>query len=50
MPLMKLQFQPGLNREITAYSDEGGWWDADKVRFRMGYPEKIGEIQKEIRK
>jgi hypothetical protein len=42
MPLMKLQFQPGLNREVTAYSDEGGWWDADKVRFRMGYPEKIG--------
>jgi hypothetical protein len=46
MPLMKLQFQPGLNREITAYSDEGGWWDADKVRFRMGYPEKIGGWQK----
>jgi hypothetical protein len=46
MPLMKLQFQPGLNREVTAYSDEGGWWDADKVRFRMGYPEKIGGWQK----
>jgi len=42
MPLMKLQFQPGLNRETTAYANEGGWWDSDKIRFRMGYPEKIG--------
>lgn len=45
MPLMKLQFQPGLNRETTGYANEGGWWDADKVRFRMGYPEKIGGWQ-----
>jgi len=42
MPLMKLQFSPGVNREITGYANEGGWWDIDKVRFRMGYPEKIG--------
>lgn len=42
MPLMKLQFSPGVNRETTGYANEGGWWDIDKVRFRMGYPEKIG--------
>ena len=42
MPLQKLQFQPGINRESTSYSNEGGWYDCDKVRFRMGYPEKIG--------
>ena len=42
MPLTKLQFQPGVNRESTSYSNEGGWFDTDKVRFRMGYPEKIG--------
>jgi hypothetical protein len=39
---MKLQFSPGVNREITGYANEGGWWDIDKVRFRMGLPEKIG--------
>ena len=42
MPLTKLQFQPGISRESTSYSNEGGWYDMDKVRFRMGYPEKIG--------
>jgi hypothetical protein len=42
MPLTKLQFQPGINRETTSYSNEGGWFDCDKVRFRFGYPEKIG--------
>jgi hypothetical protein len=42
MPLTKLQFQPGINRESTSYSNEGGWYDMDKVRFRMGYPEKLG--------
>lgn len=42
MPLTKLQFKPGINREITAYSNEGGWTDGDKIRFRFGYPEKIG--------
>jgi hypothetical protein len=42
MPLQKLQFRPGINREGTDYSNEGGWYACDKVRFRSGYPEKIG--------
>jgi len=42
MPLTKLQFRPGINREITSYSNEGGWNDGDKVRFTKGFPEKIG--------
>ena len=42
MPLQKLQFKPGVNRETTSYSNEGGWFDVDKVRFRFGTPEKIG--------
>lgn len=46
MPLTKLQFRPGINRDITSYSNEGGWRDGDKIRFRLGYPEKIGGWQK----
>jgi hypothetical protein len=42
MPLQKLQFRPGVNREGTDYSNEGGWYACDKVRFRSGFPEKIG--------
>jgi len=42
MPLQKLQFKPGINREGTNYSNEGGWYDCDKIRFRSGNPEKIG--------
>ena len=42
MPLQKLQFRPGVNREGTTLSNEGGWYDCDKIRFRSGYPEKIG--------
>lgn len=42
MPLTKLQFKPGINRETTSYTNEGGWYDMDKVRFRFGFPEKIG--------
>ena len=42
MPLNKLQFNPGINKEITKYTNEQGWNDCDKVRFRQGYPEKIG--------
>jgi len=42
MPLAKLQFRPGINKEATSYSNEGGWSDSDKVRFHYGYPEKIG--------
>ena len=46
MPLTKLQFRPGINREITSYSNEGGWFDGDKIRFRFGFPEKIGGWQR----
>ena len=42
MPLKKLQLKPGVNRENTIYTSEGGWYDCDKVRFRQGTPEKIG--------
>lgn len=42
MALVKLQFRPGVNRDQTNYSGEGGWWDGDKIRFRSGFPEKIG--------
>lgn len=42
MPLTKLQFQPGVNRERTSYSNEGGYRASDRVRFRQGYPEQIG--------
>jgi hypothetical protein len=42
VPLQKLQFRPGVNREGTSLSNEGGWYDCDKIRFRSGYPEKIG--------
>ena len=47
MPLTKLQFKPGVNRETTSYSNEGGWFDCDKIRFRFGFPEKIGGWQVE---
>jgi len=46
MPLTKLQFKPGVNRETTSYSNEGGWFDCDKIRFRFGFPEKIGGWEK----
>jgi hypothetical protein len=42
MPLTKLQFRPGVNRDTTSYANEGGWFDSDKIRFRLGFPEKIG--------
>jgi len=42
MPLKKLIFKPGINREVTRYTNEGGWYECDKVRFRQGFPEKIG--------
>jgi len=45
MPLQKLQFRPGVNREGTTLSNEGGWDETEKVRFRSGYPEKIGGWQ-----
>jgi len=42
MPLQKFIFTPGINKEGTDYSAEGGWFDANLVRFRQGLPEKIG--------
>lgn len=46
MQFTKLQFAPGINRETTAYTAEGGWYDCDKVRFRAGFPESIGGWQR----
>jgi hypothetical protein len=46
MPKQKLQFKPGVNREISRNSGEPSWVDSDKVRFRQGYPEKIGGWQR----
>lgn len=46
MPLTKLQFRPGIVRDTTSYTNEGGWFDCDKVRFRSGVPERIGGWQK----
>jgi hypothetical protein len=42
MPLQKLQLRPGVNRESTSLANEGTWFEMDKVRFRSGFPEKIG--------
>ena len=42
MPLQKLLFRPGVNRESTTLANEGGWFESDKVRFRSGSAEKIG--------
>lgn len=42
MPLKKLVFRPGVNKENTRYTTEGGYYDCDKIRFRQGTPEKIG--------
>jgi hypothetical protein len=42
MPFIKLQFKPGVNRDQTDYSNEGGWYECDKIRFRSGYPQKLG--------
>ena len=42
MPLQRLQFKPGINKEITNYSNEMGWNKSDKIRFKKGFPEQIG--------
>ena len=42
MPLKKLTLKPGVNKENTRYTNENGWYECDKVRFRQGTPEKIG--------
>ena len=46
MPLQKTIFRPGINREGTAYDNEGGWFDCNLVRFRKGRPEKFGGWKK----
>ena len=46
MPLQKILFKPGVNRENTRYTTEGGWYDCDKIRFRQGTPEKVGGWQR----
>tara|TARA_R100001369_G_scaffold19148_1_gene35000 strand:+ start:867 stop:2759 length:1893 start_codon:yes stop_codon:yes gene_type:complete len=50
VPLQKLQFKPGVNRETTSYTNEGGWFDCEKIRFRSGVPEKIGGWSKKSSK
>lgn len=45
MPLQKLQLRPGVNREGTTLANEGGWFECDKIRFRSGYPQKLGGWQ-----
>jgi hypothetical protein len=42
MPLKKIVFKPGVNQENTRYTNEGGWYSCDKIRFRQGTPEKMG--------
>ena len=42
MPLQKLLFKPGINKDSTSYANEGGWFNGNLVRFRKGLPEKIG--------
>lgn len=46
MQFLKLQFRPGLNTDVTSYTNEGGWRDADKIRFREAFPESIGGWEK----
>lgn len=40
--MQKIQFKPGVNRDQTNYTNEGGWYECDKIRFRSGQPQKIG--------
>ena len=46
MPLKKLALRPGVNKENTRYTNENGWYDSDKIRFRQSTPEKIGGWQR----
>ena len=48
MPLQPLDFRPGINKESTSYTAEGGWFDGNLVRFRKGFAEKIGGWQKYV--
>ena len=44
--LRKLVFRPGVNKDISDYSAEGGWYNTNKVRFVQGFPKKIGGFAK----
>jgi len=46
MPLQKILFKPGVNKENTRYTTEGGWYECDKIRFRQGNPEILGGWQR----
>jgi len=46
VPITSLKFRPGINKETTSYSNKGGWNDCDLVRFRFGFPEKLGGWEK----
>ena len=46
MPLQKIRLQPGVNRENTSYTNEGRWYECDKIRFHQGLPEKLGGWQR----
>jgi len=46
MPITSLKFRPGINKETTSYSNKGGWNDCDLIRFRFGFPEKLGGWEK----
>ena len=46
MPLQKIQFKPGIVRDLTAYTTEGGWYDGNLVRFRLGFPQSVGGWQR----
>ena len=46
MALQKFLFNPGINKEGTDYTAEGGWFDGNLMRFRKGFPEKIGGWEK----
>jgi hypothetical protein len=46
MPIKKLTLKAGVNRENTRYTNENGWYESEKIRFRQGTPEKIGGWQR----
>ena len=46
MQLVPLQFTPGIVRDTSAYTNKGGWFDGNLIRFRQGYPESIGGWEK----
>jgi hypothetical protein len=44
MAFIKVQLKPGVNRDQTNYTGEGGWFDSEKIRFFSGYPQKLGVV------